>query len=102
MRAFLRVRAGIVGRPVVHRPADDVGDFRVRHGGVRDTGESSGNLDKALDNISSYYSDVVPRRIKTVFSILEPALMLFLIFMVGCVALAIYMPIISLMGAIKG
>jgi len=43
---------------------------------------------------------VVPRRIKNLFSVLEPALMLFLIFMVGCVALAIYLPIISLMGAI--
>jgi type IV pilus assembly protein PilC len=65
------------------------------------TGESSGNLDHALENVSSYYSDVVPRKIKTIFSIMEPALMLFLIFMVGSVALAIYMPIISLMGAIK-
>jgi type II secretory pathway component PulF len=63
-------------------------------------GESSGNLDKALDNVSAYYTDVVPRRIKNIFSVLEPALMLFLIFLVGCVALSIYLPIISLMGAI--
>jgi type II secretory pathway component PulF len=64
-------------------------------------GETSGNLDKALDNVAEYYNDVIPRRIKAVFSIMEPALMLFLIFMVGCVALAIYLPIISLMGAVK-
>jgi type IV pilus assembly protein PilC len=64
-------------------------------------GEASGNLDKGLDNVSEYYTDVIPRRIKNVFSILEPMLMLFLIFLVGCVALAIYLPIISLMGAIK-
>jgi type IV pilus assembly protein PilC len=63
-------------------------------------GESSGNLDKALDNVSAYYNDVIPRRIKNIFSVLEPSLMLFLIFLVGCVALAIYLPIISLMGAI--
>jgi type II secretory pathway component PulF len=63
-------------------------------------GESSGSLDKALDNVSAYYSEVIPRRIKRVFSILEPMLMLFLIFLVGLVALAIYLPIISLMGAI--
>jgi type II secretory pathway component PulF len=31
----------------------------------------------------------------------EPMLMLFLIFIVGCVALAIYLPIISLMGSIS-
>jgi type IV pilus assembly protein PilC len=64
-------------------------------------GESSGNLDKALDNVSEYYNDVIPRRIKNIFSVLEPALMLFLIFLVGCVALSIYMPILSLMGAIQ-
>jgi type II secretory pathway component PulF len=64
-------------------------------------GESSGSLDKALDNVSAYYSEVIPRRIKRIFSILEPMLMLFLIFLVGMVALAIYLPIISLMGAIR-
>ena len=63
-------------------------------------GETSGNLDKALDNVSAYYTDIVPRRIKNIFSVFEPALMLFLIFLVGCVALAIYMPILSLMSAI--
>ncbi len=64
-------------------------------------GESSGNLDKALDNVSAYYSDIIPRRIKYFFGMLEPALMVFLIFLVGAVALAIYLPIISLMGAIR-
>ncbi|HEY5912574.1 MAG TPA: type II secretion system F family protein [Verrucomicrobiae bacterium] len=64
-------------------------------------GELSGNLDKALDNVSDYYNDVIPRRIKAVFAVAEPMLMVILIFIVGCVALAIYLPIISLMGAIK-
>ena len=64
-------------------------------------GENSGNLDKALDNVSDYYNQVIPRRIKAVFSIAEPMLMVVLIFIVGCVAVAIYLPIISLMGAIK-
>jgi type IV pilus assembly protein PilC len=63
-------------------------------------GETSGNLDSALTNVSAYYTEVVPRRIKNIFSVFEPALMLFLIFLVGCVALSIYMPILSLMGAV--
>jgi type IV pilus assembly protein PilC len=63
-------------------------------------GETSGNLDKALDNVAGYYTEIIPRRIKNLFSVLEPTLMIFLIFLVGCVALAIYLPIISLMGAI--
>jgi type IV pilus assembly protein PilC len=65
-------------------------------------GEASGNLDKALQNVSDYYNDVIPRRIKSVFTVMEPMLMLLLIFIVGCVALAIYLPIISLMGSLRG
>jgi type IV pilus assembly protein PilC len=64
-------------------------------------GEASGNLDKALQNVSDYYNDVIPRRIKSVFTVLEPMLMLLLIFIVGSVALAIYLPIISLMGSLR-
>ena len=64
-------------------------------------GETSGNLDKALDNVADYYNQVIPRRIKKVFTIMEPMLMLFLIGVVGSVALAIYLPILSLMGGIR-
>jgi len=64
-------------------------------------GETSGNLDNALQNVSEYYNDVIPRRIKSVFTVLEPTLMLLMIFIVGCVALAIYLPIIALMGSIR-
>src|SRR5262249_23198654 len=42
-------------------------------------GETSGNLDQALDNVSNYYNEVIPRRIKNLFSVLKPAMMLFLI-----------------------
>jgi type IV pilus assembly protein PilC len=62
-------------------------------------GESTGRLDMALDTVAEHYNDIIPRRIKALFSILEPALMLFLIFIIGIVALAIYLPIISLMGS---
>lgn len=64
-------------------------------------GETTGKLDEALQNVASYYNEVIPRRIKNLFTVLEPTLMLFLIFTVGCIALAIYMPIISLMGSIR-
>ena len=64
------------------------------------TGETTGKLDEALQNVAGYYDEVIPRRIKNVFTVLEPALMLFMIFLIGCIALAIYLPIISLMGNI--
>lgn len=64
-------------------------------------GERTGNLDNSLENVASYYNVVIPRRIKKVFSIMEPALILFLVAVVGTVALAIFLPIISLMTAIR-
>jgi type II secretory pathway component PulF len=64
-------------------------------------GENTGKLDEALDNVADYYNEVIPRRIKNLFTVLEPALMLFLIFMVGAIALAIYLPILSLMSSIR-
>jgi type IV pilus assembly protein PilC len=63
-------------------------------------GESTGHLDSALVTVSNYYNDIIPRRIKGLFSIIEPAIMLFIIGIVGVVALAIYLPILSLMGSI--
>lgn len=64
-------------------------------------GETTGHLDEALVNVAEYYNDIIPRRIKRLFTVLEPALMLFLIFTVGAVALAIYLPILSLMTSIR-
>jgi type II secretory pathway component PulF len=64
-------------------------------------GETSGNLDAALENVSAFYNDVIPRRIKKIFSIVEPALILFLVGLVGTVALSIFLPILSLMSAIR-
>jgi type IV pilus assembly protein PilC len=63
--------------------------------------ESTGNLDKSLDAVSEYYNDVILRKIKKIFAVLELALILFSFGIVGFVALAIYLPIVSLMGAIK-
>ena len=43
-----------------------------------------------------------PRKIKKIFAILEPLLMLFIIGLVGVVALSIFMPIMEMMTAANG
>ncbi|MCP5523364.1 MAG: type II secretion system F family protein [Verrucomicrobiales bacterium] len=62
-------------------------------------GEKTGSLDMALDNVAGYYNTVIPRKIKRIFSVAEPMLILFLVGIVGCVALAVFLPILSLMSA---
>lgn len=64
-------------------------------------GEATGHLDSALVTVADYYNDIIPRRIKGLFTVIEPCIMLFIIGVVGVVALAIYLPMLSLMGSIK-
>lgn len=64
-------------------------------------GETSGDLGGALSNVASYYTEEVPRRIKKVFSIMEPLVMLTLIGVVGFTAAAVILPILSMFGAMK-
>jgi len=64
-------------------------------------GEATSEIGHSLDNVSRYYSQEIPRRLKKVFAIMEPAILLVLIGVVGFTALAIFMPILSIYGAIS-
>ncbi len=63
------------------------------------TGETSGTLDVALQSVADYYNKIIPRRIKVVFSIFDPVIMLSLIGVVGFVAMAVVLPILQLWNA---
>lgn len=64
-------------------------------------GETTGNLPKTLMNVANYYNREIPRRVKKIFTLFEPAVTLGLIGIVGIVALALFMPMMSLMGGFK-
>ena len=61
-------------------------------------GETTGSLHKTLANVANYYNREIPRRVKKIFAILEPVITLGLIGIVGIVALALFLPMMSLMG----
>lgn len=63
-------------------------------------GEASGHLDKTMLQVAAFYNEEVPRKVKQVFSILEPVITLGLIGVVGTVALSIFLPMMSLMGGL--
>ena len=63
-------------------------------------GESTGNLPQTLMNVANFYNREIPRRIKKIFSILEPMITLALISIVGLIAFALFMPMMSLMGGL--
>ncbi|NKB99871.1 MAG: hypothetical protein GKR90_15425 [Pseudomonadales bacterium] len=63
-------------------------------------GEETGRLDSCLEKISERMDDEIPRRIKRLFGVLEPMIILTLLGIVGLVAAAIFLPLFSLMSGI--
>jgi len=62
-------------------------------------GEGSGTLGESLQHVADYYNDVVPRQVKKFLTLLEPAMILGLIGLVGIVALGVFLPIADMLGA---
>lgn len=60
-------------------------------------GENSGTLGEALENVAEYHQDLLGREVKKRLAILEPVLIVFLIGVVGVVAVALVLPIAQLM-----
>lgn len=60
------------------------------------TGETSGRLDFALESASDYFNKIIPRRIKVIFAVFDPVMMVTLIGVVGLVALSVILPILQL------
>jgi len=65
------------------------------------TGESTGKLAESLDNMVNYYDDQLPRKVKAIFGILEPSIIIGLILLVGIVALSVFLPIAQMMSTMK-
>ncbi|HWA24600.1 MAG TPA: type II secretion system F family protein [Lacunisphaera sp.] len=60
------------------------------------TGETSGRLDFALESAAEYFNKIIPRRIKVIFAVFDPVMMVTLIAVVGLVALSVILPILQL------
>jgi type IV pilus assembly protein PilC len=50
-----------------------------------------------LQNVVDYYNDIIPRAIKKLFGILEPAIIVALIVMIGTIALSVFLPMTAMM-----
>lgn len=63
-------------------------------------GEASGEMDTAMEKVSSYYDQEIPATIKKMFSVFEPMIIVVLAGIVLTVALSIYLPIYTAIGHI--
>ena len=64
-------------------------------------GETSGQLVGSLEKTCRFYDKEIPATIKRVFTIIEPMLYIFLAVVVLVVALAIYLPLYSMIGSLS-
>ena len=60
-------------------------------------GERSGSLDTSLQAVVDYYDDLVPRKIKTFFAVLEPGLIVLTVCLAGLVAAAVFLPLVNML-----
>ncbi len=64
-------------------------------------GEQSGSLDSMLTKIADFYEDEVDAAVEALTSAMEPALIVFLGITVGGVVIAMYMPLFTMIQALK-
>jgi type IV pilus assembly protein PilC len=64
-------------------------------------GEESGKLGEVLDEISVYYAKALKDQIKTVTSMIEPVMIIFMGGVVGFIAMAIILPIFKMSQVVK-
>ncbi|MCX7991126.1 MAG: type II secretion system F family protein [Proteobacteria bacterium] len=66
------------------------------------SGEGTGSLSEMLDEVAEYYDNLVVDALTMVTTLVEPALMIVMGFVVGIIVIAMYLPIFSLAGAVGG
>jgi len=64
-------------------------------------GEQTGEIDAMLDNLANYYDEEVDNFVKSVTSIVEPALIVFMGVIIGLILVSIMLPIYNLVSVIK-
>ncbi|MEZ5125658.1 MAG: type II secretion system F family protein [Thermoleophilia bacterium] len=64
-------------------------------------GEETGSLDAMLGKIADFYEDEVNASIKSLTSVIEPILMLFVGAIVGVVVISMYLPIFNMMNIVQ-
>ena len=69
---------------------------------ILEAGEKTGTLDKSMEEISNYMDYQVSSTLKTVISLLEPLMLIFVGLLVGAMMMSIIGPIYGLIGQVGG
>ena len=67
-----------------------------------DVGEETGELDKMLMKVADNYDEEVETMVGSLVSLLEPVLVIFLGLIVGSIVVALFLPMVKLIGSVTG
>ncbi|MBL9134256.1 MAG: type II secretion system F family protein [Verrucomicrobiales bacterium] len=94
-----QIEEGVRAGRSLHATMSDLPIFPPMVLQMTSLGETTGTLDQSLQSVADYYNVMIPRSVKRLFTLLEPTLILFLLVLVGIVALSVFLPIASALEA---
>ncbi len=98
-RAVYAVRSGIAEGRTMADPLSESGVFPPMVCQMISVGESTGAMDTMLTKIAEFYDEEVDQAVENMKSLIEPFMTVFLGIVVGGLAVAMYLPIFKMAGA---
>jgi type IV pilus assembly protein PilC len=86
----------------IARPMGETGLFDDVVVNMVDVGEQTGELDRMLLRVAEAYEKALDRQIEAMFKIIEPVLIIVMAGIVGFIVVALFLPLIEIMGSIGG
>ena len=99
--AMVDVRESVRNGETIARPLSRVPVFPPMVTNLIAIGEETGALDSMLHKVADFYEDEVEAAIKSLTSIIEPIMMIFIGGMVGVIVISMYLPLFNMMNLVK-
>jgi type IV pilus assembly protein PilC len=99
--SMVDVRESVRGGESIARPLGRVPVFPAMVTHMISIGEETGALDSMLNKIADFYEDEVDAAVKSLTSIIEPIMMMFVGGLVGVIVISMYLPMFNMMNLVK-
>src|SRR5262249_55720229 len=99
--AMERVIENVKAGGLISDPLKDIPVFPSMVTHMVGVGEATGALDQMLSKIADFYEDQVDAAVKSLTSILEPVMIIFIGGIVGFIVISMYLPLFKVYNQIK-
>ena len=99
--AMVEVKESVRSGEPIAKPMARVAVFPAMVTHMISVGEETGALDAMLNKIADFYEDEVDSAVKSLTSIIEPIMMLFVGGLVGLIVISMYLPMFRMMNLVK-